>query len=244
MKAKYKRIMLKVTGESLLGDRQSGIDFPAVKELAHKIKAIKDTGVEIAVVIGGGNIFRGAPAAENGVDRATGDYMGMLATVMNGMALEDALTQLGVPTRLQSALDMPAVAEHFLRKKAIRHLEKGRIVILSAGTGNPYVTTDTGASLHALELHCEVLMKATKVDGVYDDNPHQNPAAKLYKTLSFSTALEKRLEVMDSAAMSMAMDNNLTIHIFDLFDGDNLLAAVTGQEIGTIINNQVETTYA
>lgn len=244
MAAKYKRIMLKVTGESLLGGRESGIDFPAVKELARKIKTIKETGVEIAVVIGGGNLFRGASAAKNGVDRATGDYMGMLATVMNGMALEDALHQLDVPTRLQSALNMPAVAEAFLRKRAIHHLEKGRVVILSAGTGNPYVTTDTGASLHALELHCEVLMKATKVDGVYDKDPNQYPDARRYQTLTFNDALNQRLEVMDSAAMSMAMENNLTVHIFNLFEGDNLSKAVAGEKLGTIISNEVTTQFA
>lgn len=244
MTAKYKRIMLKVTGESLLGNRESGIDFEAVLDLAKKIKKIKETGVEIAIVIGGGNIYRGASAAKFGIDRATGDYMGMLATVMNGMALEDALTKVGVPTRLQSALSMPSVAEMFIRKKAIHHLEKGRVVILAAGTGNPYVTTDTGASLHALELHCEVLMKATKVDGVYDQDPTKNPEAKLYQTLNFDDALRQRLEVMDSGAMSMAMDNNLIIHVFDLFEDDNLLKAVTGESIGTIISNQVKTVFA
>ncbi len=244
MTAQYKRIMLKVTGESLLGERDFGIDFPAVLELAKKIKTIKETGVEIAVVIGGGNIFRGASAAKNGVDRATADYMGMLATIMNGMALEDALTRMGVPTRLQSALSMPSVAESFLRKRAIHHLEKGRVVILSAGTGNPYVTTDTGASLHALELHCQVLMKATKVDGVYDKDPTKYPEAKRYESISFKDALAQRLEVMDSAAMSMAMENDLIIHVFNLFEDDNLARVIAGEIVGTKIANEVETKFA
>ncbi|MDO5561217.1 MAG: UMP kinase [bacterium] len=244
MTAKYKRIMLKVTGESLLGKREFGIDFEAVLALAEKIKKIKETGVEIAIVIGGGNIYRGASAAKFGIDRSTGDYMGMLATVMNGMALEDALNKIGVQTRLQSALSMPSVAERFIRKRAIHHLEKGRVVILAAGTGNPYVTTDTGASLHALELHCEVLMKATKVDGVYDKDPTKNSDAKLYRTLNFEDALHDRLEVMDSAAMSMAMENDLIIHVFDLFSDDNLLKAVQGDDIGTIISNKVKTVLA
>lgn len=244
MTAKYKRVMLKITGESLLGDREYGIDSQAVDNLAQKIKKVKELGVEIAIVIGGGNIFRGVSAAKNGIDRATADYMGMLATVMNGMALEDALNRAGAPTRLQSALSMPSVSEQFLRKRAIHHLEKGRIVILAAGTGNPYVTTDTGASLHALELHCEVLMKATKVDGVYDKDPQKFPDAKRYKTLSFADAIAQRLAVMDSAAMSMAMDNDLIIQVFELFADSNLTRAVNGEAIGTTISNKVETKFA
>lgn len=244
MAAKYHRVMLKITGESLLGDREYGIDSQAVDNLAKKIGKIKELGVEIAIVIGGGNIFRGVSAAKNGIDRATADYMGMLATVMNGMALEDALNRAGVPTRLQSALSMPSVSEQFLRKRAIHHLEKGRIVILAAGTGNPYVTTDTGASLHALELHCEVLMKATKVDGVYDKDPQKFPDAKRYQTLSFADAIAQRLAVMDSAAMSMAMDNDLIIQVFELFDDNNLVRAVNGESVGTTISNQVTTKFA
>lgn len=244
MATKYQRIMLKVTGESLLGERDYGIDPQAALDLANKIKIIYQLGVQVAVVIGGGNIFRGLAGSKNGIDRATADYMGMMATVMNGMALEDAFTKVEVPVRLQSALTMTSVAEPFLRKRAIHHLEKGRVVILSAGTGNPYVTTDTGASLHALELHCDVLMKATKVDGVYDADPITHPEAKMYRTLNYRDILSQRLEVMDSAALSMSMDNDLVIQVFQLFADDNLLKAVTGEPIGTIISNQVKTQFA
>ena len=239
-----KRIMLKVTGESLLGGREYGIDPQAAAELAAKIKAIVKLGVEVAIVIGGGNIFRGLAGSKKGIDRATADYMGMLATVMNGMALEDALIKAKVPVRLQSALTMTSVAEPFLRKRAIHHLEKGRVVILSAGTGNPYVTTDTGASLHALELHCDVLMKATKVDGVYDKDPMKYPDARRYETLNYRDILQQRLEVMDAAALSMSMDNNLTTQVFRLFEDDNLLKAVQGEKVGTVINNDVATKLA
>lgn len=242
---KYKRVMLKVTGESLLGRREYGIDPLAAAKLAEKIKKIHQLGVEIAIVIGGGNIFRGIAGSKNGIDRATADYMGMMATVMNGMALEDALGKASVPVRLQSALTMPAVAESYLRKKAIRHLEKGRVVILSAGTGNPYVTTDTGAALHALELHCDVLMKATKVDGVYDKDPQQFANAKLYQTLEYKDVLGlHKLEIMDSAALAMAQENNLVIQVFDLFADDNLFKAVKGEPIGTVIANDIVTKFA
>lgn len=244
MKTKYQRIMLKVTGESLLGSREYGIDPQAARDLAEKIKAVFDLGVQVAIVIGGGNIFRGISGSKNGIDRATADYMGMLATVMNGMALEDALIKVGVPVRLQSALTMTSVAEPFLRKRAIHHLEKGRVVILSAGTGNPYVTTDTGASLHALELHCQVLMKATKVDGVYDRDPVKYPEARRYQTLNYRDILHDRLEVMDAAALSMSMDNNLTTQVFQLFEGDYLMRAVKGETVGTIMSNDVETKFA
>lgn len=241
---KYHRIMLKVTGESLLGEREYGIDPAAARTLAKKIKAIADLGVQVAIVIGGGNIFRGISGSKNGIDRATADYMGMLATVMNGMALEDALVKAGVPVRLQSALTMTSVAEPFLRKRAIHHLEKGRVVILSAGTGNPYVTTDTGAALHALELHCEVLMKATKVDGVYDKDPTVHKDAKRYATLSYADILRDRLQVMDAAALSMSMDNNLRTQVFQLFEGDALMRAVCGEPVGTIMSDDVETKFA
>lgn len=242
---KYKRIMLKVTGESLLGRREYGIDPQAAGELAAKIKKVHQLGVQIAIVIGGGNIFRGIAGSKNGIDRATADYMGMMATVMNGMALEDALSKVEVPVRLQSALTMPAVAESYLRKKAIRHLEKGRVVILSAGTGNPYVTTDTGAALHALELHCDVLMKATKVDGVYDQDPLKSAHAKRYQTLEYRDVLGlHKLDIMDSAALAMAQENNLIIQVFDLFADNNLLRAVKGESIGTIIANDVPTKFA
>jgi uridylate kinase len=241
-KKRFKRIMLKVGGESLIGDREYGIDPQAALEVAEHIKQIYTLNTEIAVVIGGGNIFRGIAGSKNGIDRATADYMGMLATVMNGLALQDALTKVGVPCRVQSALQMPAVSESFIRNKAIRHMEKGRVVILAAGTGVPYVTTDTGAALHALELHCDVLMKATKVNGVYDSDPMKNKDAKRFKTLRFKDAIENdNIVVMDTAAFAMASENDLPVMIFELFEGDNLVAAVKGEDIGTYISNDVET---
>lgn len=241
---RFKRILLKVGGESLIGDRESGIDPEAAMRVAEQIKQIHELGVEVAVVIGGGNIFRGISGSKNGIDRATADYMGMLATVMNGLALQDSLEKVGVATRLQSALQMPAVAESFIRRRAIRHMEKGRVVILAAGTGVPYVTTDTGASLHALELHCDVLMKATKVDGIYDKDPMKHSDARRYKTLTFQDAINQNLEVMDTAAIAMSKDNNMPIMVFELFKGDNLLKAVEGDDIGTYCSNDVTTAFA
>lgn len=241
-KQRFKRIMLKVGGESMMGDRQYGIDPKAAFDVAEHIKKIYTQNVEIAVVIGGGNIFRGLSASKNGIDRATADYMGMMATVMNGLALQDALEKVNVPSRIQSALQMPAVAESFIRRRAMRHLEKGRVVILAAGTGVPYVTTDTGAALHALELHCDVLMKATKVNGVYDQDPEKHPDAKRFKTLTFKEAIENdEIVVMDTAAFAMAQENNMPIMVFKLFEGDNLLRAVQGEDIGTFISNDVKT---
>ncbi len=242
---RFNRIMLKVGGESLLGDRPYGIDPKAAQTVAEKIKAIYEKHVQIAIVIGGGNIFRGLAGSQGGIERATADYMGMLATVMNGLALQDALEKLGVPTRMQSALQMPAVAESFIRRKAIRHMEKGRVIILSAGTGVPYVTTDTGASLHALELKCDVLMKATKVDGIYDRDPVKFPEAKRFKTLNFRDAVAvEGIEVMDTAAMAMSKDNNMPIMVFELFEGSNLESAVDGQDVGTYVSNDVQTAFA
>jgi uridylate kinase len=243
-KTRFKRIMLKVGGESLIGNREYGIDPKAALSVAEQIKGIQDQGVEIAVVIGGGNIFRGMSGSKNGIDRATADYMGMLATVMNALALQDALEKVGVSTRVQSALEMPAVAERFIRRKAIRHMEKGRVVILAAGTGVPYVTTDTGASLHALELHCDVLMKATKVDGIYDKDPMKHQDAKRFKTLNFKDAIEMPgVEVMDTAALAMSSDNNMPVMVFELFERDNLLKAIKGEEIGTFVSNEVKTEF-
>lgn len=242
---RFQRIMLKVGGESLLGDREYGIDPKAALIVAEKIKMIYERHIQVAVVIGGGNIFRGLSGSKNGIERATADYMGMLATVMNGMALQDALEKLGVPTRLESALQMPAVAESFVRRRAIRHMEKGRVVILSAGTGVPYVTTDTGASLHALELKCDVLMKATKVDGIYDKDPMKHPDAKRFKTLSFADAVSMPgVEVMDTAALAMSRDNDMPVMVFELFESDNLERAVDGEDVGTYVSNQVETVFA
>jgi uridylate kinase len=244
-KKRFDRIMLKVGGEALLGKREYGIDPDAAKQIAQKIKAIYTKHVQIAIVIGGGNIFRGVAGAKKGMGRATADYIGMLATVMNGLALQDALEAAGIPSRLQSALDMQAVAEPFIRRKAIRHMEKGRVLILSAGTGLPYVTTDTGAALHALELNCDVLMKATKVDGIYDKDPMKYKDAKRYKTLRYQDAIEQdAIQVMDTAALAMAKENNLPVMVFELFKGDNLGQAVDGNDIGTYMSNEVKTEFA
>jgi uridylate kinase len=244
-KPRFKRVLLKVGGESMIGDREYGIDPAAALDVAKKIKNIRDKGVEVAVVIGGGNIFRGLSASKNGIDRATGDYMGMLATVMNGLALQDALEKVGVSNRLQSALDMASVAEPFIRRKAIRHMEKGHVVILSAGAGVPYVTTDTGASLHALELHCDVLMKATKVDGVYDKDPMKDKNAKRFKTLSFQDAiLMEDVQVMDTSALAMCKDNDLAVMVFKLFDETNLEKAINGEDIGTYVSRDSKTELA
>jgi len=242
---RFKRILLKVGGESLIGNRESGIDPQAALLVAEQIKSIYVQNVQVAVVIGGGNIFRGVSGSKNGIGRATADYMGMLATVMNGLALQDALEQINVPTRLQSALQMPAVAESFIRRKAIRHMEKGRVVILAAGTGVPYVTTDTGASLHALELNCDVLMKATKVDGVYDKDPMKDKQAHRFKTLTFSDAIQMEdVQVMDTAALSMCKDNNMPVMVFKLFENENLQKAIMGEDIGTYVSNEVKTELA
>lgn len=245
VKRTFKRILLKVGGESLIGKRDYGIDPEAALNVARYIKDVYAKNVQVAVVIGGGNIFRGMSGEKNGIDRATADYMGMLATVMNGLGLQDALEKVGVPTRLQSALEMPAVAESFVRRRAIRHMEKGRVVILGAGTGVPYVTTDTGASLHALELHCDVLMKATKVNGIYDKDPMKYPDAKRFRTISFKDAIGmESVQVMDTAALAMSSENNMPVMVFELFEGDNLLRAVDGEDVGTYVGNDVETVLA
>ncbi len=237
VKAHYKRVLLKLGGESLLGKRQYGIDPQAAISVAQEIKSAHDLGVEMAVVIGAGNIFRGLSAAQNGLERATADYMGMLATVMNALALQDALEKIGVDTRVQTGLEMRDVAEPYIRRRALRHMNKGRVVILAAGTGNPYFTTDTGATLRALELHCDVILKGTKVDGVYDSDPTQNPQAKKYTQLSFIEALQKRLKVMDASAFALAMDNNMPIIVFDFFQPGNTRKVVAGQTIGTLVTH-------
>lgn len=241
---RFKRILLKVGGESLIGDRQYGIDPQAAKEVAEKIKDIYIKNLQIAIVIGGGNIFRGVAGSQNGIDRATADYIGMLATVMNGLALQDALEKIDIPTRLQSALSMPAVAENFIRRRAIRHMEKGRVVLLAAGTGVPYVTTDTGASLHALELHCDVLMKATKVNGIYDKDPIKHKNAKRFKTLTFKDAISMEgVQVMDTAALAMCQENDMPVMVFKLFENSNLEDAVEGKDVGTYVSSEVKTEY-
>ncbi len=237
MAAHYKRILLKLGGEIMLGDREYGVSPQAASDIAKEIKEIHDSGVQMAIVIGGGNIFRGMSGSKNGIDRATADYMGMLATVMNALALQDALEKEGVPTRVQSALLMPAVAESFIRRKAIRHMEKGRVVILAAGTGVPYVTTDTGASLHALELHCDIVMKATKVDGVYDKDPMKYPDAKRFSSMSYMDAItDPMVQVMDTAGLTMCMENKMKILVFNAFVKGNLMKAVQGEDIGTLVS--------
>jgi uridylate kinase len=235
MSQAFKRVLLKLGGESLLGDRDYGIDPKAALEVASEIKSVHDTGAQIAIVIGAGNLFRGVSAAANGIDRSTADYMGMLATVMNCLALQDALEKVGVDTRLQSGLEMPAVAEPYIRRRALRHMTKGRVVILAAGTGNPYFTTDTGAALRALELGCDVIMKATKVDGIYDKDPVKYPDAKKYQELAYMDALKERLEVMDTSAFALCMDNKLPIMVFNFFEKGNAKRAVMGETIGTIV---------
>lgn len=238
-KPRFSRILLKVGGESMLGKREYGIDPEAAEQVASQIRSVYAKGVQVAVVIGAGNIFRGIAGSKNGIERATADYMGMLATVMNALALQDALEKLGVPTRVQSALSMPAVAEPFVRRKAIRHMEKGRVVIIGAGTGNPYVTTDTGASLHALELHCDVMMKATKVNGVYDKDPMKEKDAKRYKILNFTDAINlPDVQVMDTAALAMCSENNMPIMIFKLFEENNLERVMAGEDVGTLVTHE------
>ena len=235
---KYKRILLKLSGEALLGDHQYGIDPKIANMIARQVKKVAGLGMQIGVVIGGGNIFRGYKAStEDGMDRATADYMGMLATVMNALALEDAFKKEGVDTRVQSAIEMPRVAESYTRKRAIRHLEKGRVVIFAAGTGNPYFSTDTAAALRALEIGADILMKATKVGGVYDKDPKLDKNAKLYPELSYKEIMEKDLKVMDMAAIGLAMEHKLPILVFNLFQEDNILKASQGEQLGSIINS-------
>ena len=234
---KYKRVLLKIGGEALLGEREYGISYEAALNVAGQLKEVRELGVQMAVVIGGGNIFRGLTASQKGFERATADYMGMLATVINGLALSTALEEVGVDTRVQSALDMPKVAEPFIRRRAIRHMNKGRVVILVAGTGSPYVTTDSGAALKALELNCEVLMKATKVDGVFDRDPMKFPDAKRFSKISYLDAIkDPNVQVMDTSAISLCMDNAMPIMVFNLFKEGNLKAVVEGADVGTVVN--------
>lgn len=232
----YKRILLKLSGEALAGTQGTGINTTVLKQIAQDIKAAHSTGIEIGLVIGGGNIFRGIAASAEGMDRASSDYMGMLATCINALALQDALEKEGVPTRVQSAIEMAEIAEPYIRRRAIRHLEKGRIVIFGAGTGNPYFTTDTAASLRAMEINAQVLMKATKVDGIYDKDPMKNKDAKKYDKISYIDVLSKGLQVMDSTAISLCMDNKLPIMTFDLAKPGNILKAILGENIGTLVH--------
>jgi uridylate kinase len=232
---KFKRILLKLSGESLAGPNGFGIDPEQAEAIAERVKAVRKMDVEVAIVIGAGNLWRGKQGLDRGMDRATADYMGMLATVMNAMALMDALERTGVYTRVQSAIEMRAVAEPYIRRRAIRHLEKGRVVVFGAGTGNPFFSTDTAAALRAVEIDAGVLIKATKVDGVYDADPHKNPGARKFDTLSYIDVLNRRLEVMDSTAVSLCMDNNLPILVVNLWDPSALERAVRGEKIGTLV---------
>jgi uridylate kinase len=235
--AKYRRILLKLSGEALGGEMGVGICPKAVQDMAAQIKEVRDIGVQVVVVIGGGNIFRGLAGSERGIERAAADYMGMLATVINALALQDALEKMGVPTRVQSAITMHQVAEPFIRRRAIRHLEKKRVVIFGGGTGNPYFSTDTAAALRANEIGAEVILKATKVDGIYDADPKKNPDAKRFSTINYLDALQRQLKVMDSTAFSMCMDNKMPIIVFDFFRPHNLRRVVLGQKVGTLVTS-------
>lgn len=231
----YKRVLLKLSGEALMGDAPFGIDPAVTTQIAREIGEIQQLGVQTAIVIGGGNLFRGLAASARGMDRATGDYMGMLATVINALALQDALEHQGVLTRVASAIEMRAVAEPFIRRRAVRHLEKGRVVIFAAGTGNPYFTTDTAASLRAMEMKADVLLKATKVEGIYTADPMTDPAAEKYDTISYLQVLERGLKVMDATAISLCMDNHLPIVVFNLRTAGNMRRVIMGEPVGTTV---------
>ncbi len=235
---RFKRILLKLSGEALLGDRPYGVDPEFCAFIARQVGEVARLGTEIGIVVGGGNIFRGLAAAARGMDRATGDYIGMLATVMNGLALQDALERVGVPTRVMTAIAMNEVAEPYIRRRAIRHLERGRVTIFVAGTGNPYFTTDTAAALRAVEIGAEVLLKATKVDGVYDADPVTNPGARRYAELEYTDLLRDQLKVLDAAAVSLCMENDLPIVVFDLNQPDNITRVALGEPVGTWIAAQ------
>ena len=231
----YKKILLKLSGEALMGDQEFGISSDVITSYAKQIKEIVDLGVEVSIVIGGGNIFRGISGAAQGVDRVTGDHMGMLATVINSLALQNSIEKLGVPTRVQTAIEMPKVAEPFIKRRAQRHLEKGRVVIFGAGTGNPYFTTDTAAALRAIEMETDVVIKATKVDGIYDKDPVKYPDAKKYETVTHNEVLAKDLKVMDATAISLCRENKLPIIVFNSLDEGNLKKVVMGENIGTTV---------
>ena len=233
--AAYKRILLKLSGEALMGDEGYGIDPKVMKHIALQVKGVKDLGVTVAIVVGGGNIYRGIRAEEQGLDRATGDYMGMIATVMNAVALQDCLETLGMDTRVQTAVQMAQVAEPYIRRRAIRHLEKGRVVIFAGGTGNPYFTTDTTAALRAMEIGAEVILKATKVDGVYDKDPERFPDASFFPEITYLEVLNRNLRVMDATAISLCMENKLPIIVFNLKEQGNMKRVVVGERIGTVV---------
>lgn len=233
---KYKRILLKLSGESLMGNKQFGIDNVRIAEYAKQIKEVVDMNVQVAIVIGGGNIFRGIQAEEGGMDRVHGDYMGMLATVINSMALQSALEKQGIDTRLQSAIKMEQICEPFIRRKAVRHLEKNRVVIFGAGTGNPYFTTDTAATLRAIEIEADVVLKGTRVDGIYTADPEKDKTATKYDTITFDEAYSKGLEIMDMTAFTLCKENNLPIIVFDMNKTGNLKKLMEGEKVGTLVN--------
>jgi len=232
---KYKRILLKLSGEALMGNKQFGIDNNRLMQYANDIKEISDLNVEIGIVIGGGNIFRGVQAEKGGMDRTQGDYMGMLATMINSMALQSALESIGLFTRLQSAIEMKQIAEPYIKRKAVRHLEKGRIVIFGAGTGNPFFTTDSAASLRAVEIDCDVILKGTRVDGVYDADPEKYPNANKYDTLTFDEAYEKKLKIMDMTAFTLCKENQIPVVVFDMNNSGNLKKVILGENVGTLV---------
>lgn len=235
LRQRYGRILLKLSGEALLGNRTYGVDPEFCGFIARQVAAVHETGVQVGIVVGGGNIFRGLAAAARGMDRATGDYIGMLATVMNGLALQDAIERTGIPVRLMSAIAMNEIAEPYIRRRAVRHLEKSRVVVFVAGTGNPYFTTDTAAALRAVEIGASVLLKATKVDGVYDADPMAVPTARRFERLEYTDLLRDQLRVMDAAAVSLCMENNLPIVVFDLNEPDNIARVARGEPVGTLI---------
>ncbi len=238
-KPHYKRVLLKLSGEALMGEKGYGIDPKTVSYMAEEIKKACELGIQMAVVIGGGNIFRGVEAAEQGIERATADYMGMLATVINALALQNSLEKIGVDTRVQSAIEMRELAEPYIRRRAIRHLEKGRVVIFAAGTGNPYFTTDTAAALRAIEINADVILKGTKVDGIYSSDPLKDLEAKKFDTLTYMDVIRNSLKVMDSTAITLCMDNNLPIVVFNIRKPDNLKKIIMGQKIGSIVLKEV-----
>ena len=235
MSARYGRVLLKLSGEALMGEQAFGIDPAVATQIAREIAEIQSLGVQSAIVIGGGNLFRGLAASARGMDRATADYMGMLATVINGLALQDALEHVGVPTRVVTAIEMRAVAEPFIRRRAIRHMEKGRVVVFAAGTGNPYFTTDTAAALRAMEMKADVILKGTKVDGIYTADPMLHPDATKFESISYLNVLERGLKVMDATAISLCMDNKLPIVVFNLRTPGNMRRAVLGEAVGTTV---------
>jgi uridylate kinase len=234
----YKRILLKLSGEALMGTQQYGIDTSVVMQYAEEIKALVEKDVQVAIVIGGGNIYRGIQATASGIDRVQGDYMGMLATVINSMALQSGLEKLGVNTRLLTALEIKQVAEPFIKRRAVRHLEKGRVVIFGAGTGNPYFTTDTAAALRATEIEANVILKGTRVDGIYDSDPEKNPSAIKYTSISYADAISQKLNVMDMTAFTLCQENNIPIIVFNMNKEDNLMKVVTGEAIGTLVSSR------